>query len=143
MGSMASVMPGWSSGPWPGSPKFGTWGSSCIGAPDPVADERANDREARLLGRALNGGGDVLDVVPGACLLDAGRERGLAHLEQPLGLVVDLSHREGVGGVRHEAVERHADVDRDEVTSSSAYGPGIPWTTIEFGEVQIAAGKPR
>src|SRR4051794_36956268 len=25
----------------------------------------------------------------------------------------------------------------------SSYGPGIPWTTIEFGEVQIEPGKPR
>ena len=25
----------------------------------------------------------------------------------------------------------------------SSYAPGIPWTTIEFGEVQIEPGKPR
>ncbi len=25
----------------------------------------------------------------------------------------------------------------------SRYGPGIPWTTIEFGEAQIEPGKPR
>src|SRR5436309_1292691 len=26
---------------------------------------------------------------------------------------------------------------------SSAYGPGMPWTTIEFGDAQIEPGKPR
>ena len=143
IGSIASVMPGWSSGPLPGLAEVRHLRLLVHRAPDPVADERADDREAGGLGRALDGGRDVLDVVAGPGLLDAGRERRLADLEQPLGLVVDLAHGEGVGGVRHEAVEGHADVDRDDVAVLERVRPGMPWTTIEFGDVQIAAGKPR
>src|SRR5216117_995204 len=45
--------------------------------PDPVADELADDREARLLGRALDSRRDVADPVPGARLSYPGLEGGL------------------------------------------------------------------
>ena len=52
--------------------------------PHPVADELADDGEAGVLGRALDGRGDVADAVAGARLLDPGLERCLAGLEEPL-----------------------------------------------------------
>ena len=112
-------------------------------APDAVADQRPDDGEPGRLGRPLDGRRDVADVVAGSRLGDPGRERRLADVEQPLRLGVDLAHRERVRGVGHEAVERHADVDRDDVAVLERYEPGIPWTTIEFGDAQIEAGKPR
>ena len=73
-------------------------------------------------------------------LLDARPEGGLARLEQPLRLLGDLPDRERPRGVRDEAVERDADVEREDVAGFSSYAPGIPCTTIAFGEAQIAAG---
>ena len=58
---------------------------------------------------------DVADLVPDARLGDAGLERGLADVEQPLHLVVDLADGVRPGRVGDEAVERHADVDGQDV----------------------------
>jgi hypothetical protein len=58
---------------------------------------------------------DVREAVAHAALLDPGRERGLAALEQALGLLRDFADRERVGRVGYEAVERHADVHREDV----------------------------
>ena len=54
-------------------------------APDAVADERADDREARRLDARLDGVGDVAEAVAGAALLDGVEERGLGDLEELLG----------------------------------------------------------
>ena len=78
-------MPSSSSGPRPGSPKLGTCGSSCIVAADPVADERADDREAGGLDARLHGVRDVAEAVAGLRLLDGVEQRGLGDLEQLLG----------------------------------------------------------
>ena len=48
--------------------------------------------------------------------------------------------REGPGRVGDEAVERHADVDGEDVAVLELQAPGIPCTTIEFGDRQVAAG---
>ena len=66
IGSIASTMPGLSCGPAPGSPKFGTCGSSWSCPPDAVADEGAHDREAVALDVRLDGVGDVAEPVAGA-----------------------------------------------------------------------------
>src|SRR5437899_425730 len=45
IGSIASTIPGLSCGPRPGSPKFGTWGSSCSARPMPCpTNARTTDR---------------------------------------------------------------------------------------------------
>ena len=80
--------------------------------------------------------------LPGPRLLDAGRERRLARLQQPLRLRGDLADRERAGGVGDEAVERDADVDREDVALLSSYGAGDPWTTIAFGESRSRPGSP-
>ena len=80
---------------------------------------------------------------PGAGLRDSRGERLLADLEQALRLRRDLADRERVGGVGDEAVEGHADVDREDVALLQAlYSPGIPCTTMSFGDRQSEAGKP-
>ena len=53
--------------------------------------------------------------LPATRLLDPGVERPLARLEQPLGLGRDLADRERPRRVGDEAVERDADVDREQV----------------------------
>ena len=113
-------------------------------APDAVADERADDRHALALDARLDGVRDVAEAVPGPRLLDGVEQRLLGDLEQLLGDRADLADRERARAVGDPAVERHADVDRDDVAVARArYGPGMPWTTIAFGEAQIDPGKPR
>src|SRR5918912_2959892 len=68
-------------------------------------------------------GRDVADAVPDARLRNSCGERGLAGLEQPLGLLGDVADRERVGAVGDEAVEGHADVDVDDVALLERVGP--------------------
>jgi hypothetical protein len=114
-----------------------------VGAADAVADERPDDREAGLLDDPLDRRRDVPDTVVHLRLLDPCREGGLGDLEQPLVLRRDVADAECVRGIGHVAVERDADVDREEVAVLDDICPGIPWTIIAFGEMQIAFGKPR
>ena len=107
-----------------------------------MADEAADDREAGAFDDDLDGVGDVGEPVADARLLDAGGERLLADVEQPLRLGRDLADRQRDGAVGDEAVERDAEVERDQVALARAIVVGIPCTTIEFGEMQSAAGKP-
>ena len=79
--------------------------------------------------------------LPDARLLDPRLERRLAGVEKLLGLGRDLAHAERPGRVGDEPAERHADVDGDHVAlEPSVYSPGMPCTTIAFGETQIDAG---
>src|SRR3954447_17098234 len=84
-------------------------------APDAVADEAADDAEARALRDRLDGLGDVADRVPEAGLLDPGLQSRAADVQQPLRVRRDRADGERPGGVRHEAVEGDADVDRQDV----------------------------
>jgi len=111
-----------------------------VGTADPVADEAADDGEARALDVLLHRGGDVADAVARLCLGDPGGERVAAGLEQPLGLLGDVADGEGEGAVGDVAVQRDADVDRDQIAVGDLVGAGIPCTTMSFGDVQIAAG---
>ena len=81
--------------------------------------------------------------APGRALRDARVQRLLGHAQQVLRLRADLADGERPGRVGDPAVERHADVDRDDVAVLEAIGPGIPCTTIALGEAQIEPGKPR
>ena len=91
----------------------------------------------------LDRGRDVAEVVWRPRLLGAGQQRVLGHVEETAGLRVHGTDRHGDRGVRHPAVLGDPDVERDDVAALQLVGPGIPWTTIEFGEAQIDPGKPR
>jgi len=80
-----------------------------------MADEASNNREARLLDHDLDGVGDVGEVVPDLSLLDAGGQCVLADGQQALGDGRDLADRHRDGAVGDEAVQRHAEVDGDQV----------------------------
>jgi len=110
---------------------------------DTVADERADDGKLRRFDDDLDGVRDVADVVPDAGLLDARVARVLADLEQPPRLVGDLTDPERVCAVRDQSVEVIPTSTEIRSPSSTRCEPGIPWTTIEFGEMHVAAGKPR
>ncbi len=140
IGSIAKVIPSASCGPAAGLAVVRDLRLLVHRAADAVADEAADDREALLLGGDLDRVRDVGEPVADAALLDPGRERGLAALEQALGLLGDLADRERVGRVRDEAVERHADVHGEDVAVAQRVHAGMPWTTISFGEAQIEAG---
>jgi hypothetical protein len=109
-------------------------------AADTVADQAADDGEALLLGRGLDRVRDVRQPVSRPALRDARGERPLASLEQVLRVGRDLADRERVGRVGDEAVERDPTSTERMSPSASAYGRGIPCTTMSFGEVQIEAG---
>ncbi len=115
IGSIAKVIPSASSGPRPGLAVVRDLRLLVHRAADAVADQAADDGEALLLGGDLDRVRDVREPVADAALLDPGRERGLAALEQALGLLGDLADRERVGRVGDEAVERHADVHGEDV----------------------------
>ena len=78
--------------------------------------------------------------LPTPALLDPGGERGLAALDQALGLLGDLADRERIGRVRHEAVERHADVPRQGVALAERVQARDTVHDHSFGETQIEAG---
>ena len=80
-----------------------------------MADEAADDRETLALDVVLHRGRDVADAVPRTSLRDPGDERLATGVEQPLRLLGHLADSEGVGAVGDVAVERDADVDRDQV----------------------------
>ena len=109
-----------------------------------MADEAADDREAGGFDDGLDGVRDVADAVSDDRLGDAGGERVLGDVEEPLRLGLDLADAERVGAVGDVAVERHADVDGDEVAlGRPRIDPGMPWTTTSLVEMQIAFGYSR
>ena len=79
----------------------------CPRAPD--------DRESGAFGDFLDGMGHVGEAVALPALLDGRIERRLARLQQPLRLVANLAHGERVRRVGDEALERDADVRRQDV----------------------------
>ena len=105
-----------------------------------VADQRADDREAGLLGDRLDRVRDVGQVRARARLFDPGPERCLAGLEEPLGLAVHLAHLVGVGRVADEALVGDATSTESTSPSDSCFSSGIPWTTTSFSDAQIEAG---
>ena len=107
-----------------------------------MADQAPDDREAGLLDDDLDRVGDVREAVLPPCLLDAGGERLLADGQEPLCDGGDLPDRQRDRTVGDEAVEGDAEIDRDQIALLGAVLVRIPCTTIEFGEIQSAAGKP-
>ncbi len=79
-------------------------------APDPVGDQVPHDPVASGLGQGLDRVPDVPEPLAGARLLDGGLEAPSGGLEEPLGLLRNLSDRHGGGGIGHEALVAHADV---------------------------------
>jgi hypothetical protein len=116
IGSIASVIPGWSRGPRPGSPKFGICGSSWIGAADAVAP-RGNATTEKPAPSTTSW--TACEMSPTrlparACAMPAS-SACLPTSSSRADSVVDLADGVGVGAVGDEAVERDPDVDRDQV----------------------------
>src|SRR5439155_24631546 len=70
IGSIASTIPGLSCGPRPGSPKFGTWGSSCRARHEERSEEHTSELQSRghlvcrlLLGEKQRQAGRAVEVV--------------------------------------------------------------------------------
>ena len=71
IGSIASVIPGFNSGPFPGVPKLGICGSSCNFRPTPWPQNRAL-RKTRRLGDGLHGMANIAHTVSGASSIHTG-----------------------------------------------------------------------
>jgi hypothetical protein len=108
-----------------------------------VADERAHDAQPLGLDDGLDGVGDVAEPVADLALLHRGEQRPLRDLEQLARDGRDRADGKGDGAVGDPAPVDHADVDGDDVPARERVGPGIPCTTIEFGEAQMEPVKPR
>ena len=110
-------------------------------AADPVADEALDDREPGALDHGLHPVRDVPNAVVDARLADPGRERLLRDLEQALRL--GRSPRRptvyALSAMYASSVTPTSIVTRS--PSATSYGPGMPWTTTSFCEMQIALGK--
>ena len=78
--------------------------------------------------------------LPAAALLDAGVQRRPADVEQPL----RLGPISPIANVYAESATKPPSVTPTSIEStspsSSSYAPGIPCTTMSFGEAQIDAG---
>src|SRR6202035_4487357 len=110
-------------------------------ASNPVADQRAYDREAGALGDALDRARDVSHAVPGAALGDAGVQGLLGRAQQVLGLLADLIDRERPPGVVDPAVECLTDVHGADVTALEPVGAGDPVDDHRVGRGADRAGK--
>src|SRR5918998_3509642 len=93
-------------------------------APNPVGDEVPHDPVAPTLGQSLYRVPDVPEPLAGARLLGGRLEAPPGGLEEPLGLFRHLPYRDGGGGIGHEALVAHADVQRDDVPLLEAVGAG-------------------
>ena len=127
IGSIASVIPGGELGPAAGLAEVRNLGL--------LVHRRARRRGRRASGRPRSRRPRSSAArrrrcrrrgCPARACLDSGLEGGLADVEQPLRLGVDLPDGERVGGVGDEAVERDADVDRDHVALLEPVRPGDP-----------------
>jgi hypothetical protein len=76
----------------------------------------ANDRQPCSLGDLLNRARYVAHAVAGEALRDPGMQRFLGRVEQVARLAAHLPDRKRSRRVGDPAVERHADVDRHDVT---------------------------
>ena len=140
IGSIAIVIPSDSFGPRPGWPKFGDVWILVVVPADAVPDQAADDGEPGRFDDRLDRGRDVPDPVAGLRLGDPCGERVLADVEQPLCLGVDRSDAEGVAASAMAPSRTAPTSTVIRSPSATRYGPGMPWTTIEFGEMQISAG---
>ena len=90
---------------------------------DTVPDQRADHGQPGALGRLLDGAGDIAHAGTRDALSDARQQRGFGAGEEVLRLRGDLVNSEGPRRIGHPALERDADVDRDNVVAFQAVGP--------------------
>ena len=107
-----------------------------------MPDEAADDRESRLLDDRLNGVRDVAEAVPGAAWsMPAASAAWQA--ASSCSASADISP---TAKVYAESATKPSSVTPrsiERMSPSRAVGVGIPCTTMSFGEMQGAAGKPR
>ena len=82
---------------------------------DAVAHEITHDAELRALHDRLHGRPNVANMIARLRGVDTSRERLLRHVEQSLGLRIDLAHGDRDGAIGEVPFVTDADVDRDDV----------------------------
>src|SRR5205085_11834941 len=80
-----------------------------------VAHEITHDAELRALHDRLHGRPNVANMIARLRGVDTSRERLLRHVEQSLGLRIDLAHGDRDGAIGEVPFVTDADVDRDDV----------------------------
>jgi hypothetical protein len=111
---------------------------------DSVPDELAHHRKPVHLDPRLHGV-PMSDSRPPTRTCAIARSSDFArHLQQLAPRLRNPSHRHRHRRVAVEPVELDADVERDDVASTSfRVGDGIPCTTSSFTDVHSVAGNPR
>jgi hypothetical protein len=143
IGSIARVMPSTSSGPVPGSPWLGICGSSCISRPIPWPTRllitcRPSDSTRRWIAAETSPRWlpAFASAMPTKSESRVTSSRCWAGSEiWPIGIVRAAS-------ATQPSLTTPMSIESTSPRLSS-YEPGIPCTTIEFGEAQIEPGKPR
>ena len=115
IGSTVKIMPGLSSGPVPGRPAWTTSGLSWKSAADAVAAEVAHNAVAVGLRVALDGVGDVAEVVAGLGLLEAEHQAFVGDVDQLARLQRHIADEVHAAGVAVPAVDDRGHVDVDDV----------------------------
>ena len=136
-------MPSASSGPVPGSPKFGICGSSCICRPIPWPTRARITENPSASTRRWTAAETSPNRLPGRHCSTASkrasrvvaRSRPATAVTFPIGTVMAASATQP---------SRITPTSSDRMSPrESLYGPGIPCTTMELGEAQIDPGNPR
>ena len=99
----------------PGWPQLGTSGSSCMAIPMPWPVYSFTTEKPAASATPWTAAPMSDEPPPGCIGLDAGDQRRLRDVDEPLRLGVDLPHPGGEGGVAVPALDDRPAVDRDEV----------------------------
>ena len=109
-----------------------------------MADERADDREAGVLDVLLHGVADVAEAVAGthcSTALNSDSARDLEQLARP------PAETSPTGNVRAASATQPSfttPMSMDSMSPRLSLNlPGMPCTTMSFGDAQIEPGKPR
>src|SRR5262252_2972727 len=143
IGSIASTWPAWSFGPCPGSPKFGTAGSSCISRPMPCPTRsRTIEKPCRSTCDCTACEMSPTRFPARAWASPFARDSSVTRMRR-----LASSDTSPTANVRAASPYQPCNSAPTSIPtmspSCSALAPGMPWTTSSLIEGQIEAGKPR
>ena len=141
MGSTANTIPGRSFGPLPGPRSWAPRGFSCMAVPMAWPTYSRTTENPAASATVCTAWPMSDSRLPSTICVDAGPQGSSVTSSSRGASSADLCRRGGEGGVAVVPVDDRPAVDRDDVALlRAAYGPGMPWTIIELGDVQITPG---
>ena len=141
IGSIANVMPSREQRTAARLAEIGDLRVLVHGPAHPVADEAAHDGEPGLLGDRLHGVRDVREP-PSRPALSTPASSATWPTSSSRSASAEISPTAKVNAESATKPPRVTPTSTDRMSPSpSAYAPGMPWTTMSFGDAQIEAGS--